>query len=83
MVVTLGQQYNIGEKPTVMLYTTFIALQGQQAKRRQKHCSTQFNSAIDLYIIKAYSLCILDVRFVHVPAGVTQDFSTFLLRCLP
>ena len=26
---------------------------------------------------------ILDVRFVDVPAGVTQDFSTSLLRCLP
>ena len=27
---------------------------------------------------------ILDVRFVNVPAGVTQDFSsTFLLRYLP
>ena len=26
---------------------------------------------------------ILDVRLVDVPAGVTQDFSTFLLRCLP
>ena len=32
--------------------------------------------------------CILDVRLVDAPAGshrrkVTQDFSTFLLRCLP
>ena len=26
---------------------------------------------------------ILDVRFVDVPAGVIQDFSTLLLRCLP
>ena len=31
---------------------------------------------------------VLDVRFVDVPAGVTQEeghtgFSTFLLRCLP
>ena len=25
---------------------------------------------------------ILDVRLVDAPAGVTQDFSTFLLRCL-
>ena len=24
MVVTLGQQYNTGEKPTVMLYTYYI-----------------------------------------------------------
>ena len=26
---------------------------------------------------------ILDVRLVDAPAGVTEDFSTFLLRCLP
>ena len=26
---------------------------------------------------------ILDVRLVDVPAGVTQDFYTFLVRCLP
>ena len=26
---------------------------------------------------------LVDVRLVDVPAGVTQDFSTFLLRCLP
>ena len=31
MVVTLGQQFNIGEKPTVILYTyTLIAMQGHQ-----------------------------------------------------
>ena len=24
MVVTLGQQYNVGEKPTVILYYTYI-----------------------------------------------------------
>ena len=28
-------------------------------------------------------LVILDVRLMDVPVGVTQDFSTFLLRCLP
>ena len=26
---------------------------------------------------------ILDVRLVNAPAGVRQDFSTFLVRCLP
>ena len=33
MVVALGQQYNIGEKPTVTLYTyitLLIAMQGHQ-----------------------------------------------------
>ena len=39
MVVTLGQQYNTGEKPTVMLYhtLTLIAMQGHQTKTNQKH----------------------------------------------
>ena len=32
------------------------------------------------YVVVSF---ILDVRFVDVPAGVAQDFSTFLLRCLP
>ena len=38
MVVTLlGQRYNVGEKkPTVILYTIFIAMQGHQTKTKQK-----------------------------------------------
>ena len=36
MVVTLGQQYNVGEKPTVILYTfTLIAMEGQQTKQNK------------------------------------------------
>ena len=39
MVVTLGQQYNTGEKPTViMLYTTYINRHsGTPDKTKQKH----------------------------------------------
>ena len=36
VVVTLGQQYNIGEKSTVMLYA-LIAMQGHQTKTKQKY----------------------------------------------
>ena len=37
MVVTLGQQYSIGEKPTVILCTlTLIAMQGQQKNSEDK-----------------------------------------------
>ena len=37
MVVTLGQQYNDGEKPTVILYTIrLIAMQGYQTKQKEK-----------------------------------------------
>ena len=38
MAVTLGQQYNIGEKPTVILYTY---MQGHQKNRGNKKCSFQ------------------------------------------
>ena len=62
MVVTLGQQYNIGEKPTVILYTyiTLITMQGQPDKNKTKtflvHNKIYSNSAIDPYTVKAYSL---------------------------
>ena len=43
MVVTLGQQYNVGEKPTVILYT-FINRRAETpdktSKTKQKQCST-------------------------------------------
>ena len=35
MVVILGQQYNIGEKPTVMLYTHINRLAGTPEKQRK------------------------------------------------
>ena len=37
-IVTLGQQYNIREKPTVILYTTYINRHGgtPEKQRRQK-----------------------------------------------
>ena len=42
MVITLGQQYNVGEKPTVILYCTLtlIAMQGHQQKGRQTNTSS-------------------------------------------
>ena len=37
MQITLGQQYNVGEKPTVILYTfTLIAMQGHQKNIKNK-----------------------------------------------
>ena len=36
MVVTLGQQYNTGENPTVILYT-YLVMQGHQTKTKQKY----------------------------------------------
>ena len=49
MVVTLGQQYNIGEKPTVILYTYINRHAGTPEKRRkQKKCSTS-NMVVIIY----------------------------------
>ena len=42
MVVTLGQQYNVGEKPTVILYTYYIDHHHAQPPiiTQHNHCST-------------------------------------------
>ena len=37
MVVTLGQQYNVGEKPTVLLYTYINRYAGTPNKTRTKN----------------------------------------------
>ena len=37
MVVTLGQQYNIGEKPTVILYTNINRHAGTPEKQRRQN----------------------------------------------
>ena len=39
MVVTLSQQYNVGEKTTVMLYTYINRLVGTPDETKQKHFS--------------------------------------------
>ena len=36
MVVTLGQQYSVGEKPTVILYTNVINRHAATPDRKQK-----------------------------------------------
>ena len=42
MVVRLGQQYNVGEKPTVILYTYINAMQGQQTKTKTNKLLRRF-----------------------------------------
>jgi len=41
MVVPLGQQYNIGEKPTVILYTYIKRHAGTPQKQRDKTSSNK------------------------------------------
>ena len=56
MVVTLGQQYNIGEKPAVILYTcTLIAMQGP-TKKNQRPSS---------FRLPLTSLCDVPLLFVY------------------
>ena len=47
MVVTLGQQYHVGEKPTVILLYTYInrhaGIPDKKQKQKQKQCSTTSN----------------------------------------
>ena len=50
MGVSLGQQFNIGEKPTVILYTYINCNAGTPEKqRKQKHCSTSSNIVVMIY----------------------------------
>ena len=54
MAVTLGQQYNVGEKPTVILYTCTNRHAGTPEKQqKQKHC-TSSNMVV---IINCYIGC--------------------------
>ena len=50
MVVTLGQQYNIGEKPTVLLHTyNNRHVETPEKQQEQKHCSTSSNMVVIIY----------------------------------
>ena len=48
MQITLDQQYNVGEKSTVILYSTLIAMQGHQKNQRQ--CSTPSHVVVVIYM---------------------------------
>ena len=52
MVVTLGQQYNVGEKPTVILYIYIINRQHAgtpEKQQKQKQWSTSSNTVVIIY----------------------------------
>ena len=64
MVVPLGQQYNIGEKATVMLYTYIINRHTgiPPDKTKQKYCSTQLNRLIIIYDNSFIDPCLITIR---------------------
>ena len=47
IVVTLDQQYNVGEKPTVILYT--LGTPDKTQKKKQKQRSTSSNRVVIIY----------------------------------
>ena len=49
MVVTLGQQYNAGEKPTVKLYTYISRHAGPPNKSKQKIMQYIMKKAVIIY----------------------------------
>ena len=49
MVVTLGQQYNIGEKPTVILYTYINPHAGTPEKQRRQNSTSSSNMVVIIY----------------------------------
>ena len=52
MVVTLSQQYNVGEKPTVILNTYINRHAGTPEKQQiQKHSSTLSNMVVIIYCL--------------------------------
>ena len=58
MVVTLGQQCNVGEKPSVMLYTYIDRQAGTPDKTKPKHCSIELDRLIIIYdnnVIEPYN----------------------------
>ena len=59
LIVILGQQYTVGEKPTVILYTYINHHSGIPSKIKQKQCSTQLRRLVIIYdssAIKPYNI---------------------------
>ena len=66
MVVTLGQQYNVREKPTVILYA-YINRHAERhqkdSKNKQNQCSTPSNMVV---VIIYYCVgCKYEVKWLH------------------
>ena len=52
MVVTLGQQYNVGEKPTVILYiyiNRHVGTPDKKQKQNRNNVSTTSNMVVIMY----------------------------------
>ena len=59
MQITLGQQYNVGEKPTVILYI-YINRHGRDTRKtlktNRRQCNTPSHMVVVIYITKVQRL---------------------------
>ena len=69
MVVTLGQQYNIGEKPTVILYTYYINHHAgtPEKHRKQKRNNVLINSTGTSLYMAAIIYCYICYKYKLLP----------------
>ena len=75
MVVTLGQQYNDVEEPTVILYTYINRHAGTPEKqRKQKHCSTSSKMVVTIY---CYIGCEDEVTTWYYSTQLLEVVNTF------
>ena len=53
MIVTLGQQYNVGEKPTVILYTSYIYRDPRTSNKTKTKNTTSLDYSSICYITRS------------------------------
>ena len=77
MVVTLGQHYNVGGKPTVILYTYMNRHAGIQKKNldKQKQCSTYNKRKQTLLLIHTFSVLSLQLKKLRLHKKSVIDLS--------
>ena len=74
MVVKLGQQYKIGEKPTVILHTYINRHAGTPEKRKNKTKTIMsYNVSVCFCVCVFSSHLFWTSSSLDVPAGVTQE----------
>ena len=54
MVITLGQQYNVGEKSTVILYTNIIRHAGTPDKKQKQNRNNVVSSTSSNMVVITY-----------------------------
>ena len=72
MEIILGQQYNVGEKPTVILYTYINRHAGtpeKTVKTKQRQCSTPSNMVVIIYYYIDYKCEVTTWYLTGFPNG--------------